>query len=63
MIDGLDGYLGGTSNRLLKTLPKMKYDMFIDIDANTIEIKNEDLKKILAPNKPEKVFINSLLKV
>jgi hypothetical protein len=62
LIDGIDGYLAGTSNKLLKTLPKMKNDIFLDIDSCQIEFKNESFKKLLALNKAEKEFISTLVK-
>jgi hypothetical protein len=43
----IKGYLLGTTNKFLKSLPKLNADIIIDIDAGQIQIMNEYHKKIL----------------
>ena len=56
-------FLAGTSNYILKTIPSLAHDIFLDLDKNIIEFKDENLKNILAPRGPDKEFIRNILGV
>jgi len=57
----LQGFLAGTSNPLIKTLPKVNWDILFDIDHNSMQFKNDSFKKLLALSKPEKEFIQEIV--
>lgn len=53
--------MAGTSNPLIKTLPKINWDILVDIDHNSMQFKNDNFKKLLALSKPEKEFIQDIV--
>lgn len=57
------GFLGGTSNFLIKTLAKVGWDVLIDIDKNTVEVKHDYIRSCLVLSKTDKDFINTVLSV
>jgi len=61
-IYSVKGFLGGTSNQLIKTLDKVKWDIMIDLDKNQMTFKNDPLKKLLSLTKQDKDFINNIHK-
>jgi len=55
-------FLAGTSNPFIKTLPSVNWDILVDIDKNSIQFKNDALKKALALTSQDLQFAQTIIK-